>query len=143
MKVEFKGLKDVIETIEDIADAADMAQAITTACMLVEAEAKKKAPKIDGDLRRSITSKVDITPTGIEGAVYSPLEYAPYVEYGTGLFSIHPMGGRSDVPWVYKDERTGKFITTYGQHPQPYLNPALEDNRGQILRLIKGAFLNG
>lgn len=143
MNVEFKGLKDVIEVLDDMADAADMAQAITKACMLIEREAKTKAPKQDGTLRGSITSKVSRTATGIEGAVYSPLEYAPYVEYGTGLFSIHPSGGRQDVPWVYKDEKTGEFITTYGKEPKPFMNPALEENREQILRILKGGLTNG
>jgi len=54
----------------------------------VEAEAKKNAPKGTGELRRSITSRVEDD----KGIVYTPLEYAPYVEYGTGLFAEN--GGR-------------------------------------------------
>lgn len=133
MAIEFKGLDDVIAALDKIANPTGIEAALSDACMLVEREAKIKAPKKDGELRRSITSKVE----GLTGTVFTPLEYAPYVEYGTGLFSIHPMGGRRDVPWVYKDEKTGEFIATKGQHPQPYMYPALNDNREEILRIIR------
>ena len=137
--IEFKGLDEIVERFEDIADVSGIEAALKKACFLVEREAKIKAPKVDGDLRRSITSRIE----GTEGIVYSPLEYAPYVEYGTGLFSEHPKGGRKDVPWVYQDEKTKEFIRTYGQHAQPYLHPALDENREEILRILREGMKNG
>lgn len=110
-------------------------QALQRACALVEREAKQLAPKDTGALRRSITSRIEESPDGLEGIVFTPLEYAPYVEYGTGLFAEN--GGRKDVPWVYEDDK-GEYHTTYGQHPQPYMRPALENNREKILDIIKG-----
>ena len=77
---------------------------------------------------------------GIEGVVFTPLEYAPYVEYGTGLFAEE--GGRKDVPWCYQDDE-GEWHTTSGQHPQPFMRPALDENREQILRILKEAIKNG
>lgn len=133
MAIEFKGLDNLLDALDKIANPTGIEQALSDACFLVEGEAKKLAPKVDGNLRRSITSKVE----GLTGIVFTPLEYAPYVEYGTGLFSIHPSGGRKNVPWVYKDEKTGEFIATKGQHPQPYMYPALNDNREEILRIIR------
>ena len=58
------------------------------------------------------------------------------VEYGTG---IHAEGGngRKDVPWAYKDEKTGELIWTKGQEPQPYMRPALYDNKQAILAILK------
>lgn len=138
MPIEFQGLDEVISALDKIANPLGIEQALKDACFLVEGEARKNAPKQDGTLRNSITSKVE----GLIGTVYSPLEYAPYVEYGTGLFSVHPSGGRTDVPWVYKDEKTGEFIATSGQKPQPYMFPALNDNREEILRIIKGGITN-
>jgi HK97 gp10 family phage protein len=102
----------------------------------VEADAKKKAPKDSGELRRSITSKV----SGEEGVVYTPLLYAPYVEYGTGLFA--ESGGRTDVPWVYQDDE-GHWHSTSGMKPQPYMRPALYENREEILRIIREGLTNG
>lgn len=136
MAIEFSGLEGVLERLEGLADVADLQAALNKACLVVETEAVKKAPKVDGILRQSITSRVD----GLKGIVFSPLEYAPYVEYGTGLFATGTGGGRKDVPWIYQDEKTGEFIATSGQHPQPYMRPALDENREKILELLQGAF---
>jgi HK97 gp10 family phage protein len=110
------------------------------ACALVEREAKKKAPKDTGALRRSITSKTETTNNGLIGVVFTPLEYAPYIEYGTGLFAEN--GGRKDVPWNYQDDE-GNWHSTSGQKPQPFLRPALNENKEQIKRILKGGLKNG
>ena len=120
----------LLKRIDRMCSETNISAAIGKACALVEGEAKKKAPKDTGALRRSISSTVK----GLEGIVFTPLEYAPYVEYGTGLFA--EKGGRKNVPWYYKDEE-GKWHITSGQHPHPYMRPALNENREEILRLIK------
>lgn len=107
-------------------------------CSLVERTAKEKAPKDTGALRRSITSEVIEKGDQIIGTIYTPLEYAPYVEYGTGLFAENG-NGRSDVPWHYQDDE-GKWHSTFGQHPQPYMRPALEENKEKILQIFEEAF---
>lgn len=120
----------LLKRIDKMGSETNISAAIGKACALVEGEAKKKAPKDTGALRRSISSTVK----GTEGIVFTPLEYAPYVEYGTGLFA--EKGGRKDVPWYYKDEE-GKWHRSSGQHPHPYMRPALNENREEVLRLIK------
>lgn len=120
----------LLKRIDKMGSETNISAAIGKACALVEGEAKKKAPKDTGALRRSISSTVK----GTEGIVFTPLEYAPYVEYGTGLFA--EKGGRKNVPWYYKDEE-GKWHRSSGQHPHPYMRPALNENREEILRLIK------
>lgn len=134
MSIEFRGLEDIADSLDKLVDTKNMEAALGTACALVEGAAKQKAPKGNGDLRRSITSKVE----NMEGVVYTPLEYAPYVEYGTGLFAEN--GGRTDVPWSYQDDK-GEWHTTSGMKPQPYMRPALNENREQILRILKGGLL--
>lgn len=128
--IEFDGLEEVLNSIEEIAETSKIEAALGQACALVERSAKQKAPKGNGDLRRSITSKVD----NLEGVVYTPLEYAPYVEFGTGLFAEGQ--GRQDVPWCYKDD-AGEWHTTSGMKPQPYMRPALNENRENIVRILK------
>ena len=129
-----EGTNHIIESIGNIADVQKLEQLMGQACAIVERAAKEKAPKDTGALRRSITSKVEVIDDSITGIVYTPLEYAPYVEYGTGLFAEE--GGRMDVPWNYQDDK-GVWHSTSGQKPQPYLRPALEENREKINRLFK------
>jgi HK97 gp10 family phage protein len=136
--VEFEGLDTIIKRLDKIIDADEIAAQMGTAALLVEDSAVQNAPKDEGDLQQSITSKVERTNEEITAIVYSPLEYAPYVEYGTGLFA--EKGNGRQTPWGYEDEETGETIWTCGQKPQPFMRPALEDNKQNIINLIRKAF---
>jgi HK97 gp10 family phage protein len=138
MSITVQGAERIIKRLENMKDTGEIAQDMGKACALVEAAAKRKAPKDTGDLRRSITSKVEASDDEVRGIVYTPLEYAPYVEYGTGLFA--ESGGRKDVPWFYVDDEGNWYITS-GMHPQPYMRPALNENREQIIRILKEALM--
>lgn len=129
-EVRMEGLNEVLGAIDNLGDISDLQKALGRACALVERAAKQNAPKGIGTLRRSITSRVEDT----QGVVYTALEYAPYIEYGTGLFAEE--GGRKDVPWHYRDDE-GNWHTTSGMRPRPYMRPALNDNREEIIRIIR------
>lgn len=135
MSIKFENVNGVLESIGNVADLDGLQSALGKACALVERSAKQKAPKDTGELRRSITSEV----SGTTGTVFTPLEYAPYVEFGTGLFAED--GGRTDVPWHYQDDE-GEWHTTSGQHPQPFMRPALNENREAIIRILKEGINN-
>lgn len=82
----------LILKLENLSDDA-VTEALNKACLLVLNSAKEKVPVNTGNLRNSITYEVE----GNEGIVGTNVEYAPYVEFGTGLFSS--LGdGRQDVP---------------------------------------------
>lgn len=134
MKIHFE-VNGLEEVFDGICEADNLKQVMGKACALVERSAKKKAPKDTGDLRRSITSEVRGNGDEIEGVIFTPLEYAPYVEFGTGLFAEN--GGRKDVPWNYQDDE-GNWHSTSGMKPQPFMRPALDENREEILRILQG-----
>lgn len=138
-EIRFEGLEEIVERLDNIVDETKLKQAIGKACALVERSAKQNAPKGNGELRRSITSKVESIDNQVVGTVFTPLLYAPYVEFGTGLFAEN--GGRQDVPWCYRDDE-GNWHSTSGQPPKPYMRPALEENREAIKRLMKEGMLN-
>ena len=132
MSISFNGLEDIKDL--KLKDIGSYKEDLKKACMLVERAAKQKAPKGNGELRRSINSRIDVEGDELIGVVYTPLEYAPYVEYGTGLFAEEQ--GRQDVPWHYQDDE-GNWHSTNGMPPRPYMRPALNENREEILRLLK------
>lgn len=138
-EIRIEGLEEVLERLDKVADLREVEKAVGKACALVERTAKQKAPKDTGALRRSITSKVEREGNGAVGVVFTPLEYAPYVEFGTGLFA--ESGGRMDVPWNYQDDK-GEWHSTSGQKPQPFMRPALNENREQIKRILREAMLD-
>ena len=135
MNVEFEGAEKLMARLDKMTDEAALRKSLETAALLVERSAKQKAPKDTGALRRSITSKVE----GLEGIIYTPLEYAPYIEYGTGLFAEG--NGRKDVPWNYQDDK-GNWHSTSGLKPHPFMRPSLDENRQKILNILKEGVVN-
>ena len=132
MEVKVTGLTELTQKLDSLLDIND---GMKKCCALVERSAKEKVPVQTGELRRSITSKVENNGLEVTGTIYTPLEYAPYIEYGTGLFA--EKGGRPR-PWCYQDDK-GEWHTTSGQPPQPYMRPALNENRTTILEILGGS----
>ena len=104
--------------------------------LVAEGYAKKLAPVDTGNLRNSISHKVDPE----EPAVYigSNSLYAAYQEFGTGIYTD---GGR-DTPWVYQDEK-GNWHWTRGNKAQPFLKPAVADHARQYRQIIEQELKKG
>lgn len=105
------------------------------ACMLVEGQAVALAAVHTARLRNSVDYVVD--EAELIGYVGTNVEYAIYVEMGTGEFAENGMGRKGG--WVYQDP-SGEWFFTWGQEPQPYLRPAFRKNKSQIEALAKEIF---
>lgn len=120
---------EIIDNSEEVLSAlrAQTTRALETIGLQAEGDAKLKCPVDTGNLRGSITHTVrDKT-----AYIGTNVEYAKYVEYGTG---IYVPGGRQD-PWAYQDEK-GKWHTTRGQPPAHFLQSIFNhlDEYKQIAR---------
>ena len=104
--------------------------------LVAEGYAKKLAPVDTGNLRNSISHKVDPE----EPAVYigSNSLHAAYQELGTGIYTD---GGR-DTPWVYQDAK-GNWHWTRGNKAQPFLKPSVADYQKQYRQIIEQELKNG
>ena len=127
MSIEITLNANFDDYIGDNLDAA-VAAALERVGSAAEGFAADLAPVDSGRLRNSITHKVDYNSV----TVGSPLEYATYVEFGTGKYAS---GGRN-TPWVYKDDK-GNWHYTHGQRAQPFLKPALQNNINTYREIIK------
>jgi HK97 gp10 family phage protein len=130
-------ISEVEDNLQELLDKlpSKLDAAMNTACLAVEATAKREAPVDDGLLRASITHYTDVEEGKVTGYVGSNLEYAPYVHSGTGVFAESGKG-RKEVPWHYKDEK-GNWHSTSGQKPQPFLQKAIDENMSQITDYFK------
>jgi HK97 gp10 family phage protein len=97
----------------------------------VERYAKELCPVDTGRLRNSIAFDVREE----EEAVYvgTNVEYAPYIELGTGKFAE---GGGRATPWRYQDDK-GNWHTTIGMKPRPYLRPAVANHLDEYKEIAK------
>lgn len=127
------GLNKLNKKLANLTSVQTAEKAMKTSVLLLERDAKEECPVDTGALRRSITSEVTSSDERVTGRVFTPVEYAPWVHYGTGIYSPE---GRTDVPWKYQDEK-GNWHTTYGQKPNPFMDRALYKNEGTIQEIFK------
>ena len=131
MNIELHDRSD--EVLAALQEAAE--RALEKCGLVAEGYAKRRVPVDTGNLRNSITHKVDPA----EPAVYigTDSEYAAYVELGTGE---HYPGGRP-TPWKYQDAN-GNWHWTKGNPASPYLKPAVADHTGQYRKIIEDEMEN-
>lgn len=104
--------------------------------LTAENYAKRLCPVDTGNLRNSITHRVDESEPAV--VIGTNSEYAAYVELGTGKYTT---GGRPD-PWVYQDDK-GQWHHTNGQRARPYLKPAVADRKETYRGIIDNELKNG
>lgn len=130
--------------------------------LTAETYAKRLAHVVTGLLRNSITHAISGQPAAISKytddageqsgtysgnapeerkgkAVYigSNVEYAPYVELGSGRKTS---GGRP-TSWIYTDDN-GETHKTGGSTEQPFLKPAVADHAKEYRQTIEGEMKN-
>ena len=115
-----------------------MFQALESAALIVEASAKALAPVGDsGELRDKIDHNVVDASNGPAAKIGSPLDYAMYVEYGTGEFAENGAGRKGG--WSYQTP-DGEWHHTNGMSPQPFLRPAFKRNKDKIREIVGKEF---
>ena len=83
----------------------------------------------------------------MEYAVTTNVEYAVYVEYGTGRLGDPTVPHTSKESWTYYSEKLQKFITTHGQTPKYMFTKgfaqahktAFEIVRKEVMEVIRNA----
>lgn len=140
--------------IARLSESIDVEAALNDCGNIIEATAKELCPVDSGQLQGSIR-KQPVVNQGSESyvEVSTNVSYAPYVEYGTGVFNkgdgkywVYVKGSPShgntshkrytleqakQIVAMMRAEGLDAFYTN-GQPPQPYMHPALENNARQI-----------
>lgn len=97
----------------------------------IEDSAKLLVAVDTGNLRGSITHKVDELEMSCR--IGTNVEYAPYLEFGTGEFAENGQGRKGG--WFFSGA-DGKTHFTSGNKPQPFLRPALLNNKEVIKKIL-------
>lgn len=113
MKFEID-MSNLLRRLDKMSAMKTLPQKMEQACALVEKDAKKRCPVDTGNLRNSIASRVEETDSEVAGIIYSTVDYAPFVEFGT--------------------------LT---QKAQPYMIPAVTENRTAITSYLQEAISDG
>ena len=107
--------------------------------------AKQKCPIDTSKLQNSIEVRDRSTNDEIkvDMGIFadSTINYAVYVEYGTGIYAENGMGRKTT--WVYPavtDEGL-QFFRTVGMHPQPFIRPAWDEEKENVVDGVKQAVI--
>lgn len=104
--------------------------ALTTIGVVVSGAAQENAPVQTGYLHDNINFEVNEKELFVR--ISSDAEYSSAVEFGTGEKAEDGKGRQGG--WVYfKDD---KFYFTKGQSPQPFMRPALNNNKDNIKEIL-------
>lgn len=97
----------------------------------VQVDAKRLAPVADGMLRNSIKGETEERGGKIIGKVSTNVHYAPYVEFGTGQRGENsPSPPKYPGGLAYRQDWTGMVA-------QPYLYPAAQQNKEEVVKIVK------
>lgn len=128
-------LEDAAEALEDADTEAAMNRGVETASEQVVEDAQRNAPVDTGELRE----RIDLLPQirALERTVVAAADHSAYVEYGTSPHIIRP-----DEAQALRFQAGGETVfATRVEHPgtapQPFLRPALNDNRSTLKREIQ------
>ena len=120
--------EEVLEAFEE-----GCLRALERCGLQAEGYAKDLCPVDTGNLRNSISHKVD--PGEPAAYIGTNQEYAPYVEFGTGAYSTTG-GGTPKSHWVYMGD-DGNYHIGKPMKPLPYLKPAVSNHVQTYKNIIK------
>lgn len=102
--------------------------AVTDGCGAVAAEAQVIVPVDTGELRDSIgVGPIELVGTAVRGSVEATAPHAAYVEFGTGQRGQASPGAGA-----------GPYSPSWpGMPAQPYLRPALDTARSEIIAAFR------
>lgn len=109
----------------------DINNSVKAAALNVESRAKMDCPVDMGTLRASINTRPIKDDEGYGWEVFTPLEYAPYVEFGTGTRVSIPIG-YEEYARQFKGQKS-----IVGMNAQPYLIPNFEMEKMALIENIK------
>jgi len=128
--VTIKNVDRLIQRLNKMANM-ELEDTVKKATTLVHGQAKALAPVDTGNLAGSIRMEVKKKDQSIEGRVFTNVQYAPYVEFGTGV------KGNGSYPYEVEGLKLTYHESWGGMPAQPYMYPALKQNEKIIKQLFK------
>ena len=137
VSIKFKGLSEILAKYSKLPENVEkgIASGINMAAGIVEGSAKRLCPVDTGNLRGSIHIKKYASTDSLEATVGTNVEYAPYVEFGTGVRGAST-NTNPNINVSYSSDHAGQVA-------QPYLMPALRNNKDKIESTIFRKVIEG
>jgi hypothetical protein len=136
IRFKIEGMKEAIRNIQDweVEKIRQSRLQIERSAINIEREAKNACPVDFGILRSSIEKTVDASDAGriLSAEVGTNVEYAPFVEFGTGS-GVSVPAGQEEFAMQFK----GKTGRKRNYPARPFLFPAWERERPKFVKSME------
>ena len=136
IRFKIEGMKEAVRNIQDweLEKIRQSRLQIERSAINIEREAKNLCPVDDQILRPSIAKTVTATDSGrvLEAEVGTSVEYAPFVEFGTGS-GVSVPAGQEEFAMQFK----GKTGRKRNYPARPFLFPAWERERPKFVNAME------
>ncbi len=142
MNINFQvsGLNELqrkLKTLSDIERDTRLDRAVGRAAARMQAQVKMLTPVDTGNLR----NKIDVLSDKLlEYRVETNVEYALFVEFGTGQLGDPTVPHTDKESWTYYSDKLKRFITTHGQEPAAMFRTGFEQSHEAAFAIFRREF---
>jgi HK97 gp10 family phage protein len=136
MEVQVKGLDKLLKKLDKLGGSIPQStqKALLKGGAVFEKALKQDpTPKDTGLLRESMHTEAKDANTVSVG---TNVDYAAYVEFGTGLRGDPSVSHTTKRYWKHKDG-SGEWHVFHGQPPQPFMRTAFAENKDKVVDAVK------
>ena len=139
MQINFQvaGLQELqrkLETIKNLERDPRVNQALGRGAARIQAQVKLLTPVDTGNLRNKIIAQQE---KFMQWVVETNVEYAIFVEFGTGKLGDPAVPHTSKDSWTYYSDELKRFITTHGQEPAAMFRTGFDLAHKQAFRIVE------
>ena len=143
LKFQINGFKEWLEKLDalrDIERDPRINKALGRGAARMQAAVKMHTPVGDaawggtGNLRNKIFLD---NPAFNEWGIVSNVEYAPFVEYGTGKLGDPSVPHTAKDHWTYYNDFVKRFITTHGQKPVHMFAKGFVETHVTVFKIVQ------
>lgn len=139
MEISFRveGLQQLrrkLETIKNLERDPRVNQALGRGAARIQAQVKLLTPVDTGNLRNKIIAQQE---KFMQWVVETNVEYAIYVEFGTGKLGDPSVPHTSKESWTYYSDELKRFVTTHGQEPASMFRTGFDLAHKQAFRIVE------
>jgi HK97 gp10 family phage protein len=127
-------LQKKLNTIKNLEKDPRVDKSLGRGAARMQAAVKMLTPVDTGNLRNKIF--LDHKKQN-EWSVETNVEYAPFVEFGTGRLGDPTVPHTSKESWVYYSEKLKRFVTTQGQKPAAMFRKGFKNSHEAVYKIVR------
>ncbi len=129
-----QALQRKLDAIKNLERDPRVNQALGRGAKLMQGAVKLLTPVDTGNLRNKIFAEEE---KFMQWGVETNVEYAIFVEFGTGKLGDPAVPHTSKESWTYYSDELKRFVTTHGQEPAAMFRTGFDQAHKQAFHIVE------